>query len=44
MARKGKYLMIASGSRSRSVAKAEDAARRSRKRANERAWKKEANR
>lgn len=35
--RKGKILMMAGGSRSRSQARAEDAARRSRKRADERA-------
>lgn len=34
--RKGKILMMAGGSRSRSQARAEDAARRSRKRADER--------
>jgi hypothetical protein len=38
--RRGKYLQIGSGSRRRSQAKAEDKARRSRKRAAERAWKK----
>jgi hypothetical protein len=37
MARRGKTLQIASGSRSRSIAKGEDAARRSRKRADKRA-------
>lgn len=35
--RRGKHLQIASGSRSRSIAKGEDQARRSRKRADKRA-------
>jgi hypothetical protein len=39
--KRGKYLQIGAGSRSRSQAKAEDAARRSRKRADNRRWKKE---
>jgi hypothetical protein len=36
MARRGKTLQIGAGSRSRSIARAEDAARRSRKRADRR--------
>lgn len=39
--KRGKYLQIGSGSRRKSTAKAEDAARRSRKRAGERSWRKE---
>lgn len=39
--KRGKYLQIGSGSRKTSQAKAEDKARRSRKRASERAWKRE---
>lgn len=41
MAKRGKILMVASGSRRKSTAKGEDAARRSRKRAAERRWRKE---
>lgn len=40
--KRGKHLQIGAGSRSKSQAKAEDTARRSRKRAGERAWKQEA--
>jgi hypothetical protein len=39
--KRGKYYQVGAGSRSRSQAKAEDAARRSRKRADDRRWKKE---
>lgn len=39
--RRGKALQIGAGSRRRSQAKAEDKARRSRKRASERAWRRE---
>lgn len=39
--KRGKYLQVASGSRRPSQAKAEKAARRSRKRAAERAWRKD---
>jgi len=41
MAGKGKALQIGAGSRRRSQARAEDAARRSRKRADERRWRRE---
>jgi len=37
--RKGKVLMMGAGSRSRSQARAEGAARRSQKRADERGWR-----
>jgi hypothetical protein len=40
--RRGKFFQVGAGSRSRSTAKAEDAARRSRKRADKRAAMKEA--
>ncbi len=42
MSRRGKHLQIAAGSRSQSIARAEDKARRSRKKADKRAALKEA--
>jgi hypothetical protein len=42
--KKGKFLQIGSGSRSKSVARAEDAARRSRKQADKRGALREASR